>query len=389
MKKVKIVVLIFINIFILFLMSFNPVFSYTLDEVKEIIQYTEVDETEISEEDYDVKIEGSKLQLPIGFPLIRITIPQLIFGSKAYSGQDETIKNNIENQFSYFDIDFFEMYSGKTNKNSNWKKVKNNVQTYFKVAIYISAVLMLSLLIYFGVWISTSAIAGDKNNKMPFAKAFNMNYIDDDIKKEVRRKGFISEWIITLFLLVFLVFIVNIIIGFSSYIDQLTNKSYLNSEHKSDSIVVYVHGLPDYTGLSGNSISFTFVTNAEGLFMFQSQHIWSSFTFQNIWFIIRGLFITIMKYALYFVMVLRMYVIAILIIISPFVVIINGYQKAVYGHKERTQGKFRKWINNRGKLGKFVSNVLGKNTPFNNWIQFFTFLTLIKPIIAIVYNLVK
>lgn len=388
MKKSKIFLLVIINICILFFMSFNPVFSYTLDEVKDLIQYTEVDDNVITEDDYDVKIDGLKLELPIGFPLIRTTIPQIIFGSIAYDGNDETIKKNIENQYNYFDIDFFEMNSGKTNTNKAWKKTKNNVQTYFKIAIYISAVLMLSLFIYFGVWIATSAIAGDKN-KLPFAKAFNMSYMDDDdIKKEVRRKRFISEWIITLFILVFLVFIINVIIGFSSYMDQLTNKSYLDSDHKSDKIIVYVQGLPDYTG-SGNSKSFTFVTNAEGLFMFQSQHIWSSFTFQNIWFIIRGLFITVMKYVLYFVMTIRMYIIAILIIVSPFVVIINGYQKAIYGNKGMEQSSFRKWINNKGKLGTMASNFLGQKTPFKVWIQFFTFLVLTKQVLAILYNLVK
>ena len=117
-----------------------------------------------------------------------------------------------------------------------------------------------------------------------------------------------------------------------------------------------------YTTNSSNpNYSYTFKTNTEGILMVQSQHDWKRFALQNFIFIFKGLIVTASKYIIYFFFIIRMIGIAVIIIITPIIIMIN-YFGTIYGKKE------------------IITSLLLK--PY-------TFLVISKPIICLVYYVLR
>ena len=108
---------------------------------------------------------------------------------------------------------------------------------------------------------------------------------------------------------------------------------------------------------SGNKlINYYFETNIEGLMMFQSQFDWTQYTMKNAVNIIGGIAITVFKYVLVFVFVLRTLILALITAISPLIVLLNAYI-VVTGSK--------------GFLGK--------------WLKFYFYLIFIRPVVSLLY----
>ena len=105
-----------------------------------------------------------------------------------------------------------------------------------------------------------------------------------------------------------------------------------------------------------NKINYYFKTNLEGLLMFQSQHDWEKHSIINVVSIIGGFAITLFKIFLYFVFVIRMVVVALLITLSPIVILINAFMR-----------------------------INGNEGLLKGWLKLFLYFVFLRPIISIIY----
>lgn len=264
-------------------------------------------------EKYDIKIEASELIDDVEFPAIK----------------NFSINNVIYKEDGFQDINFF---NNSENKNKSWKKISKLVNKVFRITLYISVAIMLTLLIYVAIIIVSNSISPKDNIHMPFIKFFNRK--NTNIVRESIEKKFVEQWIGSMILLVLIIYIMNLIISFSSYMTQITSTFRVGEDE--DAITVYV---VDSNYTAGENANYYFKTNIEGLLIFDSQYKGTQYFAKNFLEILAAGVSTLFAAGLEILFIFRMFIIAFLTATAPLAIIINAFYK-VSGRR----GFLQKWF---------------------------------------------
>lgn len=339
MKQIKKIILLSILIFMAICQVSSNVFAYTIDEIKEMIDYHTVEE-DGEPEKYDILVDSSLLKDYVEFPCIRTTIEPILY--------------NNDGIYGLLNVEFFDSAAGSTN--TAWGSIASFVRTFFRVSLYIAAAGMLTLLIYMAVVLVSSSISSKDKTIMPMGDAVLGG--NENPRKRQREKSLVEQWIISVILLALIAFIINLAISFSGVITNIATSNAVSS----DSIVIYVADLggeknPDEADIDTTD-AYYFTTNLEGALMFQTQYDWEDNAVTNITNFICGITLTIFKIFIYVVFLIRMLLVAALIAIAPIVILISGFDK-IYG--------------NRGYI--------------KDWFKLLLYLLLLRPVVGILYYL--
>lgn len=110
------------------------------------------------------------------------------------------------------------------------------------------------------------------------------------------------------------------------------------------------------SGIQTKTVDYYFDTNLEGLLMFESQYNSTEHPLIAGTSIISGWFVTLFKWGLYFILVLRVLLIAGISVIAPILILINAFIK-----------------------------IGGGKSFISNWIKLYLYLVLLRPVIAFIY----
>lgn len=208
-KNIKKIVILIVCVYMAICQINIQSLSYTNDEIKDIIEFKTVEE-DGEPEKYDVEIKKEDLQDDIKFPVIQASLDYVLYGEGEYSNI-----NFFGLKSTKYDMNLkYVNNTEKSKSQARWDKISNMVKDFLKVAIYISAATCLTLLIYFAVVIVKGAISS-KGVKMPGELLYNK---EENYTKELRDKKFVEQWIVSVFLVAFIIVIMNLIIGFSIFI---------------------------------------------------------------------------------------------------------------------------------------------------------------------------
>lgn len=220
------------------------VFSYKIDEVKDLINYHEVavdgepEGLDDPQANNIVQYELSNMEFNVEFPVIQTTPEMIIYGKKAIPESIDTASSIID-KIEMLDINFFDLNSG--NESSRWKSIQNRVYTFTRVFTYIAIALMLTLLIFMGVVIAyrsaTGKIIGPSFVNTLYSKKSPKKGSKKSIAANVIEAKFIEQWVISLILLVIVFFIMSLIIYFSESLESLYEDRMIENKE----ITVYVH----------------------------------------------------------------------------------------------------------------------------------------------------
>ena len=210
MKKAVKIFIISICTFLAICQINSKVYSYTIDEVKQAIEFKTVEE-EGEPSEYDVLINAEDLIENVEFPYIESSIEKILY-----------VEDGL------LDIDFFNVNS--TNTNQKWAVVSGVVKNFFHILLYIGAALLLTFLIYFAVRIVISSIYEKKEN--------NNGRINDNFKESIIDKRIIEQWVLLVIFLPTIILIINLIITFSGAIIDIIDVNNLADEEYN--YVVYV-----------------------------------------------------------------------------------------------------------------------------------------------------
>lgn len=321
--KIMLIAILFVcfNIF----QANYKVYSYTEEEAKQIINYTVVDGT-LSEDEYDVKIESKDLIDSIKLPVIQASLESVLYESDGLT-----------------DINF--LNDSTTNTNSGWLRIQGVVTTFYRVFLYLAAIIMITTLIYMAIIVICESY---KPNYMPKGARMFRDPGGGNPEREIRRKAIFDQWIVAIVLIALITVIVNVLVYFTDVFANIVS-GYEVDESK---ITVYVS--------NDDGSGYTFDTTIEGLIMFGSEYDWENYAAKNVLYIFSGIMVTVFKYFVYILFVIRMFIIAILVTAAPIVIIIDAYLKIA-----RKKGIFRLWVTT------------------------FVFFALLKPVIAIVYYVLQ
>lgn len=339
MKQIKKIILLSILIIVAICQLSHNVFAYTIDEVKEMINYHTVEEDGEPEE-YDILIDSSLLKDYVEVPNIRTTIEPILY--------------NNDGIYGLLNINFFDLSAGSSN--TEWGTIASFVRTFFRVSLYIAVAGMLTLLIYMAVVLVSSSISSKDKTIMPMGGAVLGG--NGNPRKRQREKSLVEQWIISVILLALIAFIINLSISFSGIINNIATSNAVST----DSIIIYVADLggeenPDEADIDTTD-AYYFTTNLEGALMFQTQYDWKDNAVENITNFICGMTLTIFKIFIYVVFLIRMLLVAVLIAIAPIVILISAFDK-IYG--------------NKGYI--------------KDWFKLLLYLLLLRPIVGILYYL--
>lgn len=216
----------------------TKVYGYTLNEVKEMIDFTLYDGDK-EPEDYDIKIDASELLSNEKLPCIVTSIEKILYsndgifdinflGESTNTDENSSKKENKNDEVS--DVE------KKSSEGAKW--LRNAVRTIFKVSLYISAACMLTLLIYMSV-VTVSKGISEKSTFLPLSKIFkdtSKKGEEKPIQKSLQARRLVEQWISSVLLLVLLPYLINLMVAFSNYISSLGD----NKKVQEDSITVYV-----------------------------------------------------------------------------------------------------------------------------------------------------
>lgn len=204
-------------------------YGYTIDEVKDKIDFKIVQETG-KPDNYDILIDARDLIDNEKLPCIETSIE-----STMYSEND------------LLSIDFLGIES--SNSSEGWKTyVSGPVKAIFKVLLYISLAMMLTLLIYMAVVLVRSGIS-KKESILPLSSVFGIGKSKDNPEKHKTEKGFVEQWVITIALLVCMVYMINLTVSFSNVLTNISNQ-FKPDEDEDDSIIIYVKNSRETVHLS-------------------------------------------------------------------------------------------------------------------------------------------
>ena len=328
MKKIFKIFFSFFIIYIVICQLNNSVYAYTIDQVKDLIDYHEVAEDGEPTE-CDILLKLSDMETSIEFPLIQTTLEMIVYGKQAIKEKTDVLANIID-KIDLLEINFFD--ENPNNGSKLWNKIRNIVRTGTRVTLYISFGLMLTLLIYMGFVIVKRTISEEKA-QLPLANTFysRVDSNGEKIKSEILERNFIEQWILSFILLLLTIFIMTSIINFSYLIESL----YADKMTPTRSLQVYVMDdtMHDY--------GYYFKTNVQGAYLFQSQRSWAKFGMHNFLLLICSTILIIYKAGLYGIYICRMILLAFLSMVFPIIILINAFTRVMYGDKYLS-GKLRK-----------------------------------------------
>lgn len=314
-------------------------FAYTLEEVKEMIDYKTVAE-DGEPSSYDIIIDSSKLKDDEEIPIIQTSIDTIMYGNEGF--------------LKILDINF--LIPENSGNDPTWTIISNAVKTIFKITLYISAAILLTLLIYIAILIVSSGIT-QKDNKLPLNNLLNGK--GKSIGKASVEKKLIEQWFSSVLILALLSAILNLFASFSNVITNIPNEYQITGQD-DNYITVYVANLNGADDESTADIDTTgayyFKTNLEGLLMFQSQYKWDLEPTKNAVSIVAGFIITVFKYFLGILFIFRMFILAVLTSVAPIIVLINGFKK-----------------------------ISGESEILTKWTKIYLYCLLLRPVISIIY----
>lgn len=237
----------------------NRVNAYTRDEVINMIDYqviedddenststeseeqsNEEEEDEDEEVDYDVLVYLDNFEVDETIPCYTTSVDTVLY------------KN-----YGLFDINFFNTNLDKHKKEDGeydtWVDIRNNVVKVFRVSLYISIVIMLTLLIYIAIILVSEPLSIEKH--LPMAKEIS-TLIHKPVKTVERNtieKRLIEQWFIALLVIVLVPFGLSVIVYFSNTVSNIT---YKKLEYKSS-----VKQEDDAIEVSSNQVSNNEVTS--------------------------------------------------------------------------------------------------------------------------------
>ena len=240
MKKIKKICILMFCIYMAICQINVKSLAYTSEEVKDIIEFKTVEE-DGEPENPDIVIEAKDLQSNIKFPVIQADIDYLLYGDNDFTS------------INFFGLKATEplrtlKYTNNPQKTKNedrWKKISTIIKDFLRVSIYISAGILLTLLIYFAVVVVKGAIS-DNGIKMPGEALYSG---EENYTKQLRDKKFVENWITSVFLLVFIVVIMNLIVAISSILGNTIIDAKGNGNYGL--LTVYVKSDSNSEGKSG------------------------------------------------------------------------------------------------------------------------------------------
>lgn len=216
MTKIKKIFLIFICIFFTVCLISNKSYSYSLKQVRKIIDFNIVDEYS-EPKDYDILIDATDFIENEKLPCIQTSIDTVLYSSEGL-----------------LDINFFN--DNSSNISGTWNKISEIVRNFFRVFLYVAMAAMLTVLIYIGVVLVVTSIS-KKETILPLGNILRGGK-GDTPKKYLVEKRFLEQWISTVIILALLVYIINLIISCSGFVTNVFEDSRIKEEDKP--ITVYV-----------------------------------------------------------------------------------------------------------------------------------------------------
>ena len=304
---------------------------------------------------YDIQIDSADFGNSIKLPGIRVSMEDVLYSKDPMLSINFLIKdNNLTKDLMVDDpntqISDFQKF---------WNFYRDCVRSLLHVFLYIAAATLITLLLYIALVIVRNGFFSGNEIPTPgelfkapirwnFGKKLFNTFNPKDAQKE---KEFIEEWIKATFLIALIVLIINLISGFTNVLSDKIKD--FKVEEKT--IIVYVKG----SNNNGNQISdFYFKAKLENYCEFMRQFKWGEFGLKNAIFMLTGGLIALLKLILYSCLVIRMMCSGAFIAIAPIIVLINSFKK-IAGEE--------------------------KPTLLKNWIKFYLFLAMFRPVIALVY----
>lgn len=246
MKKIvrKFVIICICLFCVICQVSSNNVYAYSIEEIKENVDFKTVEEDGEPEE-YDILIDAKDLitdeKLPAG---IKTTIEDVLYDNTGlfnidFFGKEEAEDNNKNSSK--------EKNNNKKNKSSSEnndetedkneekaKAIRSFVRNAYKVLLYIASAAMIIVLIYMAIVTVTSGISPTLNI-LPFSNIINGKKGEKPNQK-LKSKKLVEQWVTSVISLALAVFVMNLIVAFSNNIvNDIENKKVEN-----ETITVYV-----------------------------------------------------------------------------------------------------------------------------------------------------
>lgn len=297
---------------------------------------------------YDVKIKADILGDVINIPNVKTSIENVLYGDNPT-----------------YSINYFEKITD-ANKSSDsdkglvktWHLARDLVRAFSRIALYISATVLVTLLLYIAIIIALSGYSNDGSFltteqmiQNPIKKIFGSGKSSNskDPQNAKRDKVFIEEWVKAVFALIGVLLVISLTIELSN---KLSNYSSENTEESSN-ITIYVEkGEKD-----GEEIEdFYFHTNIEGFYMFMSQLNWEEYGQNNLSYIASGRLVLAFKKFIRLLLIIRMWLCGFIIIVAPLIILINAFMK-----------------------------ISGNKGILMSWFKWFFYFAMIRPIAAILF----
>ncbi len=241
MKKINRIIILVLCIYLAICQINKNIYSYTEEEIKNIIQYKTVEE-DGEPKNYDLEIDASNLKSDAEIPVIQASFDYVLYGNGAFSNinflglKDNDSKSNLK----YTNLE-------ETSKNNKrWTNLSNLAKNFLRVSLYIATASLLTLLIYFAVVIVKRSISNNGVH-LPGENLSGMLNSYGSVDKSKMDKMLLEQWIKSVGMMAIIIVIINIVISFSNMMIGLIIKGEV-----SNPITVYVksnvtttEGIPD------------------------------------------------------------------------------------------------------------------------------------------------
>ena len=241
MKKINRIIILVLCIYLAICQINKNIYSYTEEEIKNIIQYKTVEE-DGEPKNYDLEIDASNLKSDAKIPVIQASFDYVLYGNGAFSNinflglKDNDSKSNLK----YTNLE-------ETSKNNKrWTNLSNLAKNFLRVSLYIATASLLTLLIYFAVVIVKRSISNNGVH-LPGENLSGMLNSYGSVDKSKMDKMLLEQWIKSVGMMAIIIVIINIVISFSNMMIGLIIKGEV-----SNPITVYVksnvtttEGIPD------------------------------------------------------------------------------------------------------------------------------------------------
>ena len=241
MKKINRIIILVLCIYLAICQINKNIYSYTEEEIKNIIQYKTVEE-DGEPKNYDLEIDASNLKSDAEIPVIQASFDYVLYGNGAFSNINflGLKDNDSKSKLKYTNLE-------ETSKNNKrWTNLSNLAKNFLRVSLYIATASLLTLLIYFAVVIVKRSISNNGVH-LPGENLSGMLNSYGSVDKSKMDKMLLEQWIKSVGMMAIIIVIINIVISFSNMMIGLIIKGEV-----SNPITVYVksnvtttEGIPD------------------------------------------------------------------------------------------------------------------------------------------------